>query len=403
MPTDVIMPKLGLTMESGTVERWLASSGEPIQAGQPLLEIETDKVVVEVEAPAPGILGPLLVPEGESVPLGTVLARIYAPGEEAAEQQSVTPLHTGKQKSAQPAGKALPVIPPRAWTAADPTVGPGAFPGIRSEGDSQVGDLQVEWPGARSFSSPRARKRAREAHLDWRAIRGTGPRGRVIERDVLGVAAADRPYFHLSAEARADALLALRAGLEPAIERRGGMRLTAADLLVKIAATALAETLAESPHASLLWQPAGSAGSDPQLQVRMGVAVATPAGLLVLVLRNPDRMGLAEIASARSALIERAVQGTLTAEDLEGSAFTLADLGMYRVDAFQAVLRPPQLAILGVGRIAERPVVVDGRLLACPTVILTLSCDHRSVDSVLGAQLLDRVVDLIEEPSGLLA
>jgi pyruvate dehydrogenase E2 component (dihydrolipoamide acetyltransferase) len=399
MPTDVIMPKLGLTMESGTVERWLASTGETIQSGQPLLEVETDKVVVEVEAPAPGILGPLLVPEGESVPLGTVLARIYAPGEAVAEQPMVEPLHVVKPEPAQPAGQALPATPPGPWSAAAPSVRPDAVPGNPWEGYSKVRDLQVERPRGRIFSSPRARKRAREAHLDWRAIRGTGPGGRVIERDVLDAAAAERPYFHLSAEARADALLALQARLEPAIERKSGMLLTVTDLLIKIVAT----TLAETPRADLFLDPAGSRRVDPHRRVRLGVAVSTPAGLVIPSLRNPDRMGLWEIAGARSALVERAVQGMLTAEDLEGSPFALADLGMYRVDAFQAALRPPQVAILGVGRIAERPVALDGKLLACPTVALTLSCDHRAVDSILGAQVLDRIVDLIEEPYGLIA
>jgi pyruvate dehydrogenase E2 component (dihydrolipoyllysine-residue acetyltransferase) len=405
MPTDVIMPKLGLTMESGTVQRWLARAGERLEAGQTLLEVETDKVVVEVEAPAPGILGPVLVSEGETVPLGTVLARIYPLGEKPAERAVVESPEPVRPKPVQAAGLA-----------------PGITPLARRIADGQ-GAGQRE----RTFSSPRARRRAKEANLDWRAIPGSGPRGRVIERDVLAAVAKGQPstldhgqstmddgrspvvyrpsstttapHFYLSAEAPADALLELRERLLPVIERRAGVQLTVTDLLVKIVATALAE----HPRANAFWDPAGGGRIGLHRRGHLGLAVATEAGLMAPVLRDADRMGLTEIAAARTQLVERARHGRLSPGELEDSTFMLADLSMYRVDVFQAILTPPQSAVLAVGRIAERPVVVNRQLCVRPTVVLTLSCDHRVLDGLLGARILDRVVELIEEPYDLIA
>jgi pyruvate dehydrogenase E2 component (dihydrolipoamide acetyltransferase) len=421
MPTDVIMPNLGLTMETGTVHHWLAAEGQAVEADAALLEVETDKVVVEVEAPALGLLGALLVREGETVPIGTVLARIYGPGEQRTDAE------TGRRGEPARAGppplavQRLPVTPPgpiagRGWTGEDlhesiPT-GHGAVPDVQGTGRSE-----------RVFSSPRARKRAREAGLDWHTVHGTGPMGRVIERDVLKVAATPGPgasppaavslppratrtgdiatsHFYLSAEARADALLEMRERLLPEVERRAGVRLTVTDLLVKIAATALGE----HPRANASWDTTGRGGRiGLHRQVNVGVAVAIGSGLVAPVLRDADRMGLTQIAAERSRLVEKAHERELSSEDLEGSTFTLTDLGMYRVDVFQALLNPPQSAILAVGRILERPVAIAGQVCVRPTMVVTLSCDNRVLDGVLGAQFLDRVVELIEEPTLLMA
>jgi len=204
------------------------------------------------------------------------------------------------------------------------------------------------------------------------------------------------PHFYLSAEVRADALLDLRTRLLPLVEERAGVRLTITDLLVRILATALAE----HPRANAFWDE-GRIGLNRQINV--GVAVATDAGLVVPVLRQADRKSLSQIASERAKLVEKARAGTLSVDDLSGGTFTLTNLGMFRVDVFQAILNPPQSAILAVGRIAERPVVVDGQLVARPTVVLSLSCDHRVLDGALAAQFLGRVVELVEEPYGLLA
>jgi pyruvate dehydrogenase E2 component (dihydrolipoamide acetyltransferase) len=461
MAVDLIMPKLGLTMEEGTIVRWLVDEGAQVEKGQPVLEVETDKVVVEVEATASGIIGPLLVGEGQTVPVTTLLARIYAPGEK------VEPGATASQKT----GDAVPAprITPVARRVAEkegvdlssiPIRGPGER--IRAR-DIQAAQTERQGDGKRTrqriFSSPRARKRARELGVDWHSLPGSGPRGRVVEKDVLRAATpspalplrgggsgagegvsppplrgraregvpvlpmeggwgdvtwetptsvqrltAERmvasfggaPHFYLSAEVHAGALLDLRSRLLPFIERRTGVRLTLTDLLVKI----LGITLAEYPRANAFWEE-GRIGLNRQVNV--GIAVATDAGLVVPVLRQAGSKSLSQIALERAQLVEKARAGTLSVDDLSGGTFTLTNLGMFRVDAFQAILNPPQSAILAVGRIVERPAVVDGQLVAHPAAVLSLSCDHRVLDGALAAQFLGRVVELIEEPYGLLA
>ncbi|MDH4135479.1 MAG: 2-oxo acid dehydrogenase subunit E2 [Anaerolineae bacterium] len=435
MAVDLIMPKLGLTMEEGTVVRWLVTEGDHVEKGQPVLEVETDKVVVEVEATASGVMGPLLVGEGKTVPITTLLARIYAPGEKVEEETSaeeapaprITPL---ARRMAEKEGVALSSIPAyRSDRRVRAEEVPAAL--TRRPSDSRR-------TGQRIFSSPRARLRARELGVDWQGLAGSGPWGRVVEKDVLRAAQAatrpsptlspalpvkgeerdvtwetpttvqritaermiasfgSAPHFYLIAEVHADALLDLRARLLPPIERRTGVRLTITDLLVKILATALAKY----PRANAFWDE-GRIGLNRQVNV--GVAVATDAGLVVPVLHQADRKLLAQIASERTQLMEKARAGRLSVDDLSDGTFTLTNLGMFRVDAFQAILNPPQSAILAVGRIVERPAVVGGQLVARPMAVLSLSCDHRVLDGALAAQFLGRVVELIEQPYGLLA
>lgn len=437
MATELIMPKLGLTMEEGRLVRWLVAAGDQVEKGQPVLEVETDKVVVEVEATASGVMGPLLVDEGEVVPVTTLLAHIYAPGEEIPQGAQAEESPLIKKTSFAP--RITPVARRMAEEKGlDLSLIPARQPGgrirakdVQAHGQEQR-HAEVKHIRQRVFSSPRARQRARELGVDWRSLQGSGPRGRVVEKDVLRAVqlaqagpvhslaeegddvsweaptsvqrlTAERmvasfgtaPHFYLSAEARTDALLDLRARLLPLVEKQAGVRLTVTDLLVKILATALAEY----PRANAFWEN-GRLGLHRQVNV--GIAVATDAGLVVPVLRQADHKSLSQIASERAALVEKARTGTLSVDDLSDGTFTLTNLGMFRVDAFQAVLNPPQAAILAVGRIAERPVVVDGLLDVCPTAVLSLSCDHRVLDGALAAQFLGRVVELVEEPYALL-
>lgn len=402
MPTDIIMPKLGLTMEEGTVVRWLAAEGDHVAQGAPLLEVETDKVVVEVEAPASGVIGGLKVREGEKAPVGALLAQLYA-----AEEIESRKKEEGKRKI---------------------------------------------------FSSPRARWRAAGSGVDWRALAGSGPQGRIIERDVLAAVgtegrrkasfgskeegkpdlppaplpetpapppsaaphlprsrAASSPavgadlapaplplpeQFHLNVEVMVEALLEMHARLSPSIEKRAGVQLTTTDLLIRICGAALARF----PRANARWED-GRASLLPRVNV--GLAAAGQAGPLQVVILDAGNKPLSQIASERAALIERAaaphhLPSSIFLPPSASTAFALVDLGMYRVDRLQAALNPPQSAILTAGRIAERPAVVEGRLAVRPTAFLTLSCDARLFDAVLAAQFLDYVVDLIEEPYGLL-
>jgi pyruvate dehydrogenase E2 component (dihydrolipoamide acetyltransferase) len=445
MATDLIMPKLGLTMDEGTLVRWLVAAGDMVQKGQPVLDVETDKVTVEVEATASGVMGPLLVAEGQTVPVTTLLARILAPGEEALQRDDlgqespaeareapgprITPLARRVAEQEKIDLSSIPVREPAERIRARDVREASAQGRTRRSGQ----DRPVRQHQQRVFSSPRARKRAREMGIDWRSLAGSGPQGRVVEKDVLraaqatlasSVLASERderdvtwevptkvqritaermvtsfgsaPHFYLSAEVRADALLDLRARLLPTIERRVGVRLTITDLLLRIVGT----SLAEYPRANGFWDE-GRIGLHRQVNV--GVAVATDEGLVVPVLRQADHKTLSEIARERVRLVEKARAGALSPDDVSGGTFTLTNLGMFRVDTFQAILNPPQSAILAVGRVVERPAVVDGEVQVCRMAVLSLSCDHRVLDGALAAQFLGRVAELIEEPYGLLA
>ena len=400
MPADIIMPRLGLTMEEGTVVRWLAAEGEHVVQGAPLLEVETDKVVVEVEAPAFGVLRAIRVRAGEKAPVGALLAHLYDAEE--------------------------------------------------------VGARKKEEGKRRISSSPRARWRADRLGLDWRTLAGSGPRGRIVERDVLaaagtkgkrkasfeskeegkpdlppalhhlpsaappppeglapppslflppsatpgGAAPVPPPSLHLDVEVMAEALLKMCARLSPAIEKRAGVQLTTTDLLIRICGAALARI----PHANARWEDGRvSLLSEVNVALAAGASQAGPLFLLPCFLPNRP---LSQIAAERAALLERAAAPHHLPSSFflppGAAAFTLLDLGRLRVDRLRAVLDPDQSAILTVGRIAERPVVIDGRLAVRPTVFLTLSCDSRVFDAALAAKFLDCIVDLIEEPYGLL-
>ena len=449
MAVEIIMPKLGLTMDEGTIVRWHAAAGDRVAQGQVLLDVETDKVTVEVEAPATGVMGTLLVDQGQKVPVGTLLGRI------AAEDEILRSAQNDSAPPSEPATPPQPRISPLARRMAEQagvdvvSLAPDTPGGRITAGDVQAalgsnpasGPEPVRDSGrTRIFSSPRARKQARTLAVDWRAVPGSGPRGRVIERDVLNSAgaslsisparveevrwetptaaqrvAAERmtasfgsaPHFYLDVEVHADALLEVRDRLFPAVERKAAVRLTLTDLLVRIVGAALAE----HPRVNAFWAD-GRIGLPERVNV--GIAVATAAstplstgastplsastGLVVPVLRDVDRKPLAQIAAERSVLVARARTGQLSPADLAGGTFTLTNLGMYRVDSFHAILNPPQSAILAVGRIAERPVAIGGQLAVRRTVVLTLSCDHRVLDGVLGALFLGRVAELIEDP-----
>jgi pyruvate dehydrogenase E2 component (dihydrolipoamide acetyltransferase) len=415
-------------MEEGTVVRWLAAEGEDVTQGEPVLEVQTDKVVVEVEAPATGKMGTPLVSEDETVPVGTLLAQIYAAGEAKAAPPRVTPL---ARRMAEQAGVDASTLAPASRGGR-----------ITAEDVRRRAAAQQSAPG-RVFSSPRARKRARELGVAWREMTGSGPRNRVIERDIMSAAAAlqppapvptppqpvtipqpeavrwetpgavqritgermaasfsTAPHFYLTAEVIASQLLDARERLLPIVERRAGVRLTVTDLLLRICAVALAH----HPYANAFWHDGRIAING---EVNIGLAVASgegaAAGLVVPVLRGADRKTLSQIATERADLVERARAGKLRPDDLMGGTFTLTNLGMYRVDTFQAILLPPQSAILAVGRIAERAVVVDGQLAAQPTALLTLSCDHRVLDGAVAAAFLGELAELCEEPMALLA
>jgi pyruvate dehydrogenase E2 component (dihydrolipoamide acetyltransferase) len=359
--------------------------------GEALLEVETDKVTVEVEAPADGILGGLRAAEGDDVPVGEAVAFVLGSGEAAPERAPV---------AEEP--------PERATVAAEPHAA------ARQAPSAEAAEQPVEARPRRRLASPKARRLARAQGVDLDSVTGSGPHGSVLAADlesagrdgatVLDTGAvwqrmAERiaknwqtvPHFFLLREVDAGRLQAWR---ETACRRPGCEALTYNDLLVRICAAALRE----HPRVNATWRDASVVGQE---EINIGLAVATEEALVVPVIHDADGLDLPALAARRAELVEAARGGRLEPADVQGGTFTISNLGMYGVDAFLAVVNAPQAAILAVGRIADRITAVDGAPAVRPTMTLSLSFDHRVVDGARGAQFLDTVAALVEEPAGL--
>ncbi len=418
------LPRLGQGMESGVVVRWLKSEGDAVSKGDPLYELDTEKVTQEIEAEADGVLLKIVVPEGE-VDVGTTLAVIGAEGEspdgdspraEAAaepEEPTAEPEEKEEESAEEPAAPAAPEAAPSAAE---------EQPSPRSS---------LDRPGGPVKASPLARRMARERGIDIATLRGTGPDGRILAEDVekapagapAEVAAAPgaaptaapdevevieltsvrktiakrlteawaAPVFQLRVSADMAEALALRERLVERLEE-GDAKPTVNDVLVKLSAVALGR------HAPINATFTGEA-IHRHARRHVGIAVAAPQGLVVPVIQDADRKTVQEIARARADLVGRARDNKLTFADLEGGTFTISNLGMFGVEDFIAVINPPQVAILAVGAVKDEPVVRDGELDIAPMLHVTLTCDHRAIDGADGAGFLQTLVELIEQPS----
>ena len=398
MATEIKLPRLGQGMESGTIVKWLKSEGEPVEKGEPLYELDTDKVTQEVEADASGVLLRIAVQEGE-VEVGHTIAVIGKEGESVPDEAPAP------EEPAKPEPEAKPEAP--APQTLQQTV-------ARTDGRD----------GGRIKASPLARRIARERGIDLASLQGTGPEGRIVAEDVERAAAAPAPAAPVAApeapqEVEVVPLTSLRrtiarrmteAWQAPAfqiamsadmsraqelharlVERGDTPKPTVSDLLTKVAAAALmrhreVNALFEGDAVRLL----------PSADI--GIAVATERGLVVPVIRGCERLTIPEIAAARADLVERARSGKLQQADLEGGSFTISNLGMYGVEQFVAVLNPPQAAILAVGAAQETPVARDGAVEIRPLMTMTLTCDHRSIDGATAADFLRTVKTFLEEP-----
>jgi pyruvate dehydrogenase E2 component (dihydrolipoamide acetyltransferase) len=411
MATEVKLPRLGQGMESGTIVRWLKSEGDQVEKGDPLYELDTDKVTQEVEADASGVLLKIAIAEGE-VEVGKTIALIGEQGEEV----SATEVPESEQEEGSPA-------PAREAEREE-----GRRASVETAAPAEVRELRPEPAdnGGRIKASPLARRIARERGIDLRSVAGTGPEGRVVAEDVERTAASaaparplapvavptegvevqelssmrktiarrlteawQAPVFQLGITADMGRALELR---ERLVERHAdGPKPTISDLLTKVCAAALMRHRA----VNALYQ-----GDAIELHpsANVGIAVAIPNGLVVPVIPGCERKSIAEIAAERAALVERARSGKLQQADLEGGTFTISNLGMYGIESFIAVLNPPQAAILAVGSIEDRVVAVDGEPAVRKRMELTLTCDHRAVDGATGAEFLRDVKALLEEP-----
>ena len=387
-----------MAQESGKLIAWRKKEGESVAKGEPLLEVETDKAVVEVESPADGILAGVKAHEGDVIPVGQTIAWIVQPGEKPpAESEDMA---TGRRMEAKASAPA-PAAP--AKTSAEP--GPAAIGRV----------------------SPKARRLAREHGIDLARVRGTGSEGEILAEDILalvnappstasaaGPAATEpmsqvarlmaqrtteswttAPHFFVTREVDAGALAAAREKFGPVIERERNVRLSHTDLLI----AAVARALEKHPRLNASWTGAGIRLNP---EVNIGIAMAVDDGVVTAVIPGANRKSLGEIASLRYELAERARAGKLRPADISGATFTISNLGMYQVDSFTAILVAPQAAILAVGRISDRVVPVNGMPGIRPMMTLTLSSDHRVLDGARAALFLNDLVSSIVEPEKLL-
>jgi len=416
------MPKLGLTMEEGTIIRWLKGEGEKVEKGEPLFEVQTDKVVMEVEAPASGTLGKILTPEGETVPVVQVIGYILEPGEEAPEEWPILAAIREAALAKPVSGTRVLATPAAKRLARDKGIDLTKVRGSGEGGMITREDLLrflEEKPAPevtaaeRVKATPRARRLAQEKGVDLSQVRGTGPQGRITEQDLLDFLAAQEfltpgpiqrltaqrmaesftsaPHFYLTIEAKATKLVELRERLRSVVEKKVGVGLTFTDILIAL----VAKALRDHPLANASWVEGRIRICK---EINIGLATAVKEGLVVPVIKRADEKTLDQIAKERKELADKAAEGRLRLEELEGGTFTVTNLGMFGVDEFGAIINPPQSAILAVGQIAERPVVEDGQVVARPTIWLTLSLDHRVLDGAEGARFLSDLRALIEEP-----
>jgi pyruvate dehydrogenase E2 component (dihydrolipoamide acetyltransferase) len=400
MPISVVMPALEMAQETGKLISWLKKEGEPVAKGEPLLEIETDKAVMEVESPADGVLAGVKAEPGAEVQVGRTIAWIVKPGE-------TPPVEEGQAGPAAESGRKFEA-------AAHATA-----PAIASAHASPASSAEIK-------ISPKARRLAKEKGVDLAQVRGSGPGGEILASDILAAAEgkspvvetgpdpspvgaqtlspvarlmAERttqswttvPHFFVTRELDATALNEVRQELAPAIQKSHGAKLTHSDLLIAL----VARVLAKHPKLNASWT---GAGIRPNNDVNISLAMAVSEGVVAPVFPHANRTSLGAIAVQRRELTERARGNKLHPSDLAGGTFTISNLGMFDVDAFTAIITPPQAAILAVGRIADRVVAVKGQAAVRPMITLTLSSDHRVVDGARAAEFMRDLADAIADP-----
>ena len=392
MAVNVIMPAMGATQETGRLVRWLKQEGDSVTKGEMLMEVETDKSVVEVEAPASGILARVTAAPDDDIPVGQTIALVMEPGEAtSASGKSANPARPGKRKGRAPTRK-----PTKAPAAVAPS--PAANPRI-----------------GRTLASPAAKRLAKEQGLDLAGLTGTGPEGAVVARDVLSTApdapaeagaarsvplsrmrrligermASSKqtaPHFYLDMEVDMTGVESRREAL-----KQQGVELVPSvnDFILK----AVGRALAESPAMNASWT---DKGIEQYGEVNLGMAVAVDDGLVVPVIRNADKLPLEELALRSRELATQAQNRKLMPTDYQGGTFTASNLGMFGVDSFTAIINPPQCGILAVGRVAPRVVPHGGDIAVRSMMTMTLSADHRVVDGAIGARFLQRVKQQLE-------
>ncbi|TMB83307.1 MAG: 2-oxo acid dehydrogenase subunit E2 [Chloroflexi bacterium] len=435
----VEMPKMGDSMEEGKILRWIKKEGEPVKKGEMLAEVETDKVNIEIEAFASGILRKIIVPEGTAAPVGSKIALIGASDEPLPGNLGENGAGVQTSANSEPQVKDVPSQVPV---------------GVNTLSSSGITTSGTQ---GRIFISPLARRLAAENHLDYATVQGTGPNGRIIKMDIEAALKRQPPAITPAPVPAAEPVMPLGAQPVPAAPEPALAAAIDSNEVVEIPLTAMRRTIARrlsqsmqtSPHfyvtsvidtdklAAFRQQINEYAANDPspvkvsfndlivkavakallriprvnvsfaedrllqKKQVHIGVAVALEQGLIVPIVRNADQRSILDIARETQRLAEAAREGKIRPEEFSGGTFTVSNLGMFDVDSFTAVINPPESAILAVGSITPTPAVVDGQVVVRNRMKVTLSSDHRAIDGAIAARFLQEVKRLLEEPFGL--
>lgn len=446
MAKDVIMPVLGMNQEMGTLVEWFVAEGAEATKGEPLMLVATDKTEVEIEATTSGVLANITAHPGDEVAVGSTIAIILgegesAPAKPAAASNSATKATAApteaKEATAQTQSGAAAASPVAARVAAEHNVDLSQISakGSRIQKEDVLAHIaEQSQPAAtngRILASPKARRIAQENGVDLADIAGSGPDGAILTADVLNASSqpeaiaqtgqsvqesaakqpstlnvsrgwkvmAQRlqeswqtvPHFYLERDVDATALIAW----QKQVQKRFEQKITVTDLLTKVVAAALRQ----HPRLNASWV-------DEQIvlnpKVNVGLAVAVEDGLMVPVVHQADEMGIGAIAERRAEIVGKALEGQLDLADMTGGTFTISNLGMFGITKFNAIVNPPQAAILAVGTIEDRVVAVKGKPKVRPMMTLTLSCDHRSVDGARGAQFMKTLAAFINDPMCLL-
>ena len=430
MATKVIMPKLSPTMEEGQISRWLKKEGDKVSMGEPLAEIDTDKATMEMQALANGVLRKILINEGQSAPLGQLIAVIGEPNEDIAsmlsEAPAAAPAKQEQPKPEEPKPAEQPAPQPQAKAAAA-----SAAPAPRPVDNGQPRAATAE--SGRMIVSPLAARMAADAGIDLRSLQGSGPGGRIVKRDIeaaisqpkpapsfpravsagqipqIGASAyrdepaseirktiAKRlvtslgpvPHFFLTTEIEMDRAAEMRRGIN-ALDP--DLKISINDIIIKVAAAALVQ----HPQVNASFQDKFVRYYE---RADVGVAVAIEDGLITPVVRAADQKSLSQIAGEVRELAERARTRKLKPEEYTGATFSISNLGMFGIDEFTAVINPPEGAILAVGAMSPKPVVRDNEIVVRQIMRVTMSCDHRVIDGATGAKFLQTFKKILENP-----
>ena len=440
MATKVIMPKLSPTMEEGQIARWLKKEGDKVAMGEPLAEIDTDKATMEMQALANGVLRKILIGEGESAPLGQLIAVIGEPNEDIASLLSEAPT------AAAPAKKEDAPAPPPAQETASPSPPPqaqqpapqqaqAAAAGAGTVGNGRQGAAAPS--SGRVIVSPLAARMAAESGLDLRSIQGSGPGGRIVKKDIEAALSEPKPasapqryprpvepgqpaptiaasayrdepasqirqtiakrlvtslgpvpHFFLTTDIEMDRAAEMRKGIN-ALDP--DLKISINDIIIKVTAAALIQ----HPEVNASFQERFVRYYE---HADIGVAVAIEDGLITPVVRAADQKSLSQIAAEVRELAERARSKKLKPEEYTGATFSISNLGMFGIDEFTAVINPPEGAILAVGAMTPKPVVRDNEIVVRQMMRVTMSCDHRVIDGATGAKFLQTFKKILENP-----